>query len=229
MKSAWLVVASVVLLACQGNTQQKSKLDTQKDSVSYSLGMDIGRSLKAQDIGVSAEVLAQGIKDKLSEGQTLLTEEQAQQVLMELQHRMMAKQEEKAKELGEKNKAEGEAFLAENGKKEGVTTLPSGLQYKVITMGTGRKPKATETVSVHYRGTFIDGNEFDSSYKRGEPATFPVNGVIKGWTEALQLMPVGSKWHLFVPPSLAYGEQGAGQVIPANATLIFEVELLAIK
>jgi FKBP-type peptidyl-prolyl cis-trans isomerase FklB len=134
-----------------------------------------------------------------------------------------------AQQLADKNQKEGEVFLAENKKKKGVVTLPSGLQYHVITAGTGKIPKATDTVTTHYRGTLIDGTEFDSSYKRGEPASFPVNGVIKGWTEALQLMKVGSKWQLFIPSNLAYGPQGAGQVIGPSATLIFEIELLSIK
>jgi FKBP-type peptidyl-prolyl cis-trans isomerase FklB len=133
------------------------------------------------------------------------------------------------KQHADKNQKEGEVFLAENKKKKGVVTLPSGLQYRVITAGTGKIPKVTDTVTTHYRGTLIDGTEFDSSYKRGEPASFPVNGVVKGWTEALQLMKVGSKWQLFIPSNLAYGPQGAGQVIGPNATLIFEIELLSIK
>ena len=142
---------------------------------------------------------------------------------------MMAKQQEMAKKLGEKNKAEGEAFLAENKKKEGVITLPSGLQYKVIKAGTGKKPKATDTVTVHYQGTLIDGKEFDSSYRRGQPVTFPVNGVIPGWTEALQLMEEGAKWQIFIPSSLAYGDRGAGRDIGPHATLIFEIELVSIQ
>jgi FKBP-type peptidyl-prolyl cis-trans isomerase FklB len=145
--------------------------------------------------------------------------------MVAFQKEMMAKQSEVAK----KNRAEGEAFLAENKKKEGVKTLPSGLQYKVIKAGTGKKPKSTDTVTVHYRGALINGAEFDSSFKRGQPATFLVSKVIPGWTEALQLMEVGAKWQLFIPSSLAYGEQGAGSDIGPNATLIFEVELVSIQ
>jgi FKBP-type peptidyl-prolyl cis-trans isomerase FklB len=144
------------------------------------------------------------------------------------QKEMMAKREQAGKEAGAKNKVEGEAFLAENGKKEGVVTLPDGLQYKILKEGDGAKPKATDTVTVHYRGTLISGTEFDSSYKRKEPVSFPVNGVIAGWTEALQLMKVGSKWQLFIPSTLAYGERGAGPDLGPNATLIFEVELISI-
>jgi FKBP-type peptidyl-prolyl cis-trans isomerase FklB len=145
------------------------------------------------------------------------------------QKEMMAKQQELAKKLGEKNKKEGEAFLSENRKKEGIKALPSGLQYKVVKAGTGKKPKSTDTVTTHYRGTLIDGTEFDSSYRRGQPASFPVSGVIAGWTEALQLMEEGAKWQLFIPPNLAYGERGAGSQIGPNATLIFEIELISIQ
>ncbi|RCK73567.1 MAG: FKBP-type peptidyl-prolyl cis-trans isomerase FkpA precursor [Ignavibacteriae bacterium] len=191
--------------------------------------MDIGKNLKNQKIEVVPEVLAQGIKDILDSNQTLLTEEQAQEVISALQQELMAKHQEMVEMQKEKNKKAGDEFLAENKKKAGVMTLPSGLQYKVLKMGTGAKPKATDKVTVHYKGTLIDGTEFDNSYTRGEPATFAVNQVIKGWTEALQLMPVGSKWIIYLPPDLAYGEQGAGQVIEPNSTLIFEVELIKIN
>ena len=162
-------------------------------------------------------------------GRVLLTEQEIREITTAFQKEMMAKQEELNKKLGEKNKKEGEVFLAENKKKEGVKTLPSGLQYKVIKAGTGKKPKLTDTVTTNYRGTLIDGTEFDSSYRRGQPASFPVNGVIPGWTEALQLMEEGAKWQLFVPPNLAYGDRGAGRQIGPNATLIFEVELISIQ
>ena len=165
----------------------------------------------------------------MRDAKTLLSDKEAQEVMMTFQKEQMAKLNENARKLGEKNKKEGETFLAENKKKPGVVTLPSGLQYKILKEGTGRNPKATDTVVTHYRGTLLDGKEFDSSYKRGEPATFPLNGVIRGWTEALQLMKPGAKWQLFIPPQLAYGERGAGQDIGPNATLIFEVELIAIK
>jgi FKBP-type peptidyl-prolyl cis-trans isomerase FklB len=180
-------------------------------------------------VDTDPDLIARGIKDISAGGKPLLTEQQAQSVMNTFQQQLMAKRDSVNKVMGEKNKKDGGTFLAENKKKEGVVTLPSGLQYKVLKKGSGKKPKAEQTVSVQYRGMLTDGTEFDSSYKRGEPATFPVNGVIKGWTEALQLMPVGSKWQLFVPSDLAYGEKGAGQVIPPNATLIFEVELLSIK
>jgi FKBP-type peptidyl-prolyl cis-trans isomerase len=179
---------------------------------------------------VDSAALIQGMKDALGGGKTLLTEEEARAALMKLQSEMQAKQQAKASEEGERNKKEGETFLAANKGKEGVVTLPSGLQYKILTPGTGPKPAATDSVVCNYKGTLINGTEFDSSYKRGEPATFPVTGVIKGWTEALQLMPVGSKWQLFIPSDLAYAARGTpGGPIGPNATLIFEVELISIK
>jgi FKBP-type peptidyl-prolyl cis-trans isomerase FklB len=178
---------------------------------------------------VDPELLVKGFKDSYGGGKTIFTMEEARRTITEFQKTMMAKQVEAMKKLGEKNKAEGKKFLAGNAKKKGVKTLPSGLQYKEIKPGTGKTPKTTDTVTTHYKGTLIDGTEFDSSYKRGEPATFPVSGVIPGWTEALQLMKSGAKWQLFVPPELAYGEKGAGQVIGPNATLVFEVELISVK
>jgi FKBP-type peptidyl-prolyl cis-trans isomerase FklB len=162
-------------------------------------------------------------------GKTLMTPEEAQAALMEVQNDLRKKQQEKMQVAGEANKKEGDAFLAANKSKEGVVTLPSGLQYKILTAGTGAKPSASDSVVCNYRGTLINGTEFDSSYKRGQPATFPVSGVIKGWTEALQLMPVGSKWQLFIPAALAYGDRGAGGEIGPSATLIFEVELMSIQ
>lgn len=229
MKTFLMIALSIGLITFQGCEQEKTKLTTQKDSVSYSIGMDIGKNLKNQSIEVDPEVLAQGIKDILDSNTTMLNEEQSQAVMMELQKQLMARHEEKINAEKDKNKIEGEAFLAENKKDKEVITLPSGLQYKILKAGTGKKPKADETVTVHYSGTLIDGTEFDSSFKRGEPATFPVTGVIKGWVEALQLMSVGSKWKLFIPSDLAYGERGAGGVIGPNATLIFEIELLLIN
>jgi FKBP-type peptidyl-prolyl cis-trans isomerase FklB len=184
--------------------------------------------LEHQGIDITPEVLIAGIKDALSGSKTVVTQEEIQQTLMTFQRELMSKQAELGKELGEKNKKDGEAFLADNKKKEGVKTTASGLQYKAITEGKGKKPTASDTVRVHYKGTLLDGSEFDSSYKHGEPAEFSVSGVIPGWTEAVQLMPVGSKWQLFIPSKLAYGEQGQGREIGPNATLIFEVELLAI-
>jgi FKBP-type peptidyl-prolyl cis-trans isomerase len=204
-------------------------LTTQKDKISYALGMNVGTNLQRQSLDVDPAILLQGLKDGLAGSKPLLTEEEARTLLTQLQEDMRKKQAEKAQQMGAANKTEGEAFLAANKNKEGVVTLPSGLQYKILKTGTGPKPTASDSVVCNYRGTLINGTEFDSSYKRGQPATFPVNGVIKGWTEALQLMPVGSKWQLFVPASLAYGDRGAGADIGPNATLIFEVELLSIQ
>ena len=204
-------------------------LKTQKDKTSYAMGMNVGTGLRKQSIDIDPEILARGFRDAFSNGKTLLTEEEARTVLTQLQSDMRKKQQELAQQAGEANKKQGLAFLEANKSKDGVVALPSGLQYKVLQEGTGPKPIATDSVVCNYRGTLLDNTEFDSSYKRGQPATFPVTGVIKGWTEALQLMPVGSKWQLFVPAELAYGERGAGGQIGPNATLIFEVELVSIQ
>jgi len=204
-------------------------LKTRKEKFSYALGMDIGNkvgpSLKQQSVEVDPNLVSQGLQDAMSGTKTRLTPEEAQAVLREVQTEVNKQRQEKMQQAA----AEGEAFLAANKSKEGVVTLPSGLQYKILTAGTGPKPASSDSVVCNYRGTLINGTEFDSSYKRGQPATFGVGQVIKGWTEALQLMPVGSKWQLFVPSSLAYGERGAGAEIGPNATLIFEVELLSIQ
>jgi len=205
------------------------ELKSDKEKISYSIGMDIGGNLKRGSVEVDPDMLAKGLKDSYNGDNTLLTEDQARQAIEDFQKTLMAKKAETMQKLSEKNKADGEKFLGENSKKEGVKSLPSGLQYKELTPGKGKSPKATDTVTVHYKGTLIEGTEFDSSYKRGEPATFPVSGVIAGWTEALQLMKEGAKWQLFIPPNLAYGERGAGRDIGPNATLIFEVELITVK
>jgi FKBP-type peptidyl-prolyl cis-trans isomerase FklB len=204
-------------------------LKTSKDKFSYALGMNLGTSLHKQGVEVDPAIVVQGLRAALAGGKTLLTTEEAQAALMEVQNDLRKKQQEKMQVAGEANKKEGDAFLTANKAKEGVVTLPSGLQYKTLKAGAGPKPAASDTVVCNYRGTLINGTEFDSSYKRGQPATFPVSGVIKGWTEALQLMPVGSKWQLFIPSNLAYGERGAGGDIGPNATLIFEVELMSIQ
>ncbi|HSB34996.1 MAG TPA: FKBP-type peptidyl-prolyl cis-trans isomerase [Nitrospirota bacterium] len=206
---------------------EKAELKTDKDKLSYALGADMGSNLKKFEIDIDAELYVKGMKDALS-GNVLLTDQEIRTLIMALQKDVQTKQQEKMKAQAEKNKKDGEAFLAENKKKEGVKTLPSGLQYKVVTEGKGASPKATDTVTVHYKGTLTDGTEFDSSYKRNAPATFPVNGVIKGWTEALQLMKEGSKWELFIPANLAYGESGRPG-IPPNSVLIFDVELVKVE
>jgi FKBP-type peptidyl-prolyl cis-trans isomerase FklB len=203
-------------------------LKTQKDKFSYALGMKMGENLHKQSVPVDPSILSRGLRDGLAGGKTLLTDDEAQAALGAVQNDLRKKQQEQMQEASAANKKEGDAFLAANKAKEGVVTLPSGLQYKIITAGTGPKPAATDSVVCNYRGTLIKGTEFDSSYKHGEPVTFTVNGVIKGWTEALQLMPVGSKWQLFIPSDLAYGDRGAGADIGPGSTLIFEVELLSI-
>jgi FKBP-type peptidyl-prolyl cis-trans isomerase FklB len=202
-------------------------LKTSKDKFSYALGMKMGANLHKQSVPVDPAILARGLKDALAGGKTLLTDDEAQAAIMEVQNGIREKQKEKMQESGASNKKEGDSFLAANKGKEGIVTLPSGLQYKVLKEGTGPKPAASDTVSCNYRGTFINGTEFDSSYKGGQAVSFPVSGVIKGWTEALQLMPVGSKWQLFIPSDLAYGESGRPGIEP-NSTLIFEVELVSI-
>jgi FKBP-type peptidyl-prolyl cis-trans isomerase FklB len=221
----FILILSASLLAFPLFGQEKSpQLKDQKDKVSYSIGMQIGFNLARQKVDVNSDILAAGIKDAIA-GKPQLTPDQVKDVMAQFEKDM----EQKQKELGEKNKTEGAKFLEENKKKPGVKTTASGLQYKVIKEGTGAQPKATEMVTVNYRGTLIDGTEFDSSYKRGQPATFPVNGVIKGWTEALQLMKQGSKYQLFIPSNLAYGERAMGADIGPNSTLIFEVELQEVK
>jgi FKBP-type peptidyl-prolyl cis-trans isomerase FklB len=205
------------------------ELKTDKDKASYAIGMNIGQNLRKQSEVIDATVVQRGMKDALAGDKTLMTEEEAKAALMTLQVSMRKKQEEQVQQMAETNKKDGDAFLAENKTKAGVVTLPSGLQYKILSEGTGPKPTAADSVVCNYKGTLLDGTEFDSSAKHGGPATFPVTGVIKGWTEALQLMPVGSKWQLFVPSDLAYGQRGAGGGIAPNSTLIFEVELVSIK
>ena len=206
-----------------------SPLKTEKDRLSYSIGMNLGAGLKEQGIDVNSDMLLRGIKDAISDGKPLMTDEEIRASLSTLKSQLQAKQAALQEKAASENKAKGDKFLADNKAKEGVVALPSGLQYKILKAGTGPKPKPTDTVTTHYKGTLLDGTQFDSSYDRNEPATFPVGGVIKGWTEALQLMPVGSKWQLFIPAELAYGERGAANVIGPNETLIFEVELLSIQ
>ena len=224
-----MAMCAAVALSGAAFAADAPELKTDKEKLSYGIGMDIGGNLKRQSVEVDPDLLAKGLKDSYGGGKTILTEDQARQAITDFQKTLMAKQAETMQKLSEKNKADGEKFLSENAKKEGVKTLPSGLQYKEITPGTGKSPKAADTVTTHYKGTLIDGTEFDSSYKRGQPATFPVSGVIPGWTEALQLMKEGAKWQLFVPSNIAYGERGAGREIGPNATLIFEVELISVK
>lgn len=203
-------------------------LKTDKDKQSYAMGMNLGLGLHNQGLTLDPALVARGMKDAMTGVKTALTEDEARAAVRQLQTEMRQKMEARSKEEGAANRKEGEAFLAANKSKPGVVTLPSGLQYKILTEGTGPKPTASDTVTCNYRGTLINGTEFDSSYKRGQPASFPVGAVIKGWTEALQLMPVGSKWQLFIPADLAYGDNSPTRDIPPGSTLIFEVELLSI-
>jgi FKBP-type peptidyl-prolyl cis-trans isomerase FklB len=204
-------------------------LNTKKEKVSYAIGADLGGKLKSSSIEVDPNILTRALKDSLTGAKSAMTEDEVRATLSDLTKDLQQKQAALNKEKADKNKKDGDAFLAANKTKEGVVALPSGLQYKILKSGTGPKPTAADTVVCNYKGTLIDGKEFDSSYKRGQPATFPVGGVIKGWTEALQLMPVGSTWQLFIPADLAYGDRQAGPDITPGSTLVFEVELMSIQ
>ncbi len=232
MKLKTILLSAAVLAAPLVWAEDAPALNDEKAKVSYAIGMNLGASWKRNGLDtdqISLEVLTRGIKDSLTGSKTALTEQEAQEVLNKFSQEMRTKAEEKRKADAEKNKKAGEAFLAENKTKPGVTTLPSGLQYKVIAEGSGESPKATDTVSVNYKGTLIDGTEFDSNAKRGgQPAKFNVSGVVKGWTEALQLMKPGGKWQLFIPSELAYGDMGRPN-IPPGSTLLFEIELLSVE
>lgn len=222
-----MVAVSSALLLSFCSTEEKIELKDDKAKESYSVGYQFGQNLKKMQTDLDAQVLSAAIRDALSGKESRLSDEEMRAAVASLRERTVAARQASIKEQAQKNLAEGEKFLAENKTKEGVKTTASGLQYKIIEEGEGPSPKAGDTVTVHYRGTFVDGTEFDSSYQREEPATFPLTGVIPGWTEALQLMKKGSKWVLFIPSDLAYGERGAGNRIPPNSTLIFEVELLS--
>jgi len=228
MKYLWITALNLALFANVSGADEAPALEEQDDKVNYSLGYQIGGDLKSQGVEVHPDLIIRGIQDALTDAQPLLAPLDMRTTLVDLKKRVVAAQRQKLREGAEQNRAEGEAFLAENGKKDGVTTLPSGLQYRVLTEGEGASPGATDSVTVHYSGTLIDGTEFDSSYRRDKPATFALNRVISGWTEALQLMQAGDKWQLFIPPQLGYGERSKG-TIPANSTLIFEVELLSVN
>ena len=230
MKQIIGAVLVLLLITVDGMAEEKKvDLTSTRDKISYSIGTRIGKDFSRQHLDIDPDILIRGIKDAMDGKEMLMTEAEVRAVLKKIQQEQMAAKKVQMKATGERNAKEGAAFLAENAKKDGVVSLPSGLQYKILTKGTGKIPTQTDTVTVNYRGTLIDGREFDSSYKRGQPATFPVNGVIRGWTEALQLMKEGAKWQLFIPGELAYGERGAGQAIGPNATLVFDVELISIK
>ena len=199
------------------------------DRINYSVGYQIGSDLSRQGVEIDPAIVARGVEDAQSGTEPRLTPEEMRNTLVELKDRVMTAAREKQAETAVHNLAQATAFMEENARKDGVVTLPSGLQYLVLAKGSGASPKATDTVTVHYRGTLVDGTEFDSSYSRNMPASFAVNRVISGWTEGLQLMQQGDKWRLFIPPKLAYGEGGAGDRIPPNSALIFEVELISVN
>lgn len=247
MKKVLILLACALLFvsSCQKMREQKpaaekemtkADLKTENDKISYSIGFSMGSRFKMDELELNLEIFQEGIKDGFTGSKQLLNEEETQEIMMAMQQKMMAKkraermrQMEEREKQSETNKEKGTKFLEENKAKEDVVTLKSGLQYQILKKGTGASPKATDTVKCHYKGTTIDGKEFDSSYKRGEPATFALNRVIKGWTEGLQLMKEGGKWRFFIPSELAYGERGSGPNIGPNEVLIFEVELLGIE
>ncbi len=233
MKNVLLVMTVLVLssVACSRQAPQApiEELKTPDEKLSYAIGLEIGTSLKNLPTEIDFAVLIRAVEDGLKGKEPLLTQQEALEIKQEFGKKVHEERTRKRMELAEKNRKDGEAFLAENKKKEGVVTTESGLQYAVLHQGEGPTPKATDRVKVHYRGTLIDGTEFDSSYKRGKPATFSLKGVVAGWTEALQLMKVGSKYRLFIPSELAYGQRGRGPTIGPNAVLIFELELLEIE
>jgi FKBP-type peptidyl-prolyl cis-trans isomerase FklB len=228
MKSALSLLSVMILLSGQVWAAEATALKSSKDKLSYSIGVSVGKTIQQQELDIDVNKVVVGLKDVLKKGKLAMTEDEMRQILTALQKDLMEKQIAKNKDIAEKNKKEGEAFLAENKKKEGVITLPSGIQYKIITASVGKKPTEADTIECNYRGTLINGTEFDSSYRTGKAATFKLSTLIPGWRDALVLMPVGSKWQIFIPAALAYGERGQGPITP-NSTLIFEVELLAIK
>lgn len=230
MKLLVLSLICLSILACNAQPSEKSKLENQNEKVAYTIGMNIGKSLKRDSLQtLDLNLILQGMKHGLSGKDSLLSEKEMNDVMMAFQQEMNNKAEAATKAKGEGNLKAGIKFLEENKSKDGVKVTPSGLQYKVIKEGTGAMPTASSTVTVHYKGTLIDGTTFDSSIDRGEPASFQVNQVIPGWTEALQMMKKGSKWMLYIPSGLAYGDRAAGPTISPNSTLIFEVELIDIK
>lgn len=229
MRVTLAMLAVLVALSFSSIAQKKAELKTQKQKASYGIGIDIGKNFKEQFPDVDVDAMVRGFRDALAGTKPAIDSAELVNVMRTFQEEMMKKRSEQMAAQGDKNKKDGDTFLAANAKKEGVVTLPSGLQYKVIKKGTGPTPTPKDTVECNYRGTLIDGKEFDSSYKRGQPASFVLGQVIPGWIQGLQLMSVGSKYEFYIPGNLAYGERGAGADIGPNATLIFEVELLGIK
>jgi FKBP-type peptidyl-prolyl cis-trans isomerase FklB len=229
MKSIILVILGAMMASQSLEAQDTKSISTKRQKISYGIGLDMGRTIRQQEASVDLDALVKGLKDGVSNTAPVVPESELQALLEVYAKEMMEKQAAKAKDQGDKNRKAGEAFLVENKKKGGVTTLPNGIQYRILKEGSGPKPTKDKTVVCHYRGTLIDGTEFDSSYKRNEPATFPLGRVIQGWQEVFPLMPVGSKWEVVIPAALAYGERGAGGMIGPNATLVFEIELVAIQ
>ena len=232
MKFLSVLLVGIVLFAASGcessSSPKNAKLASPKDSLSYTLGVRMGESIKSARDEINLDVVMSGVYDAMSDDGSQLTEDQLKEHSVRFQRTMQEKENARRKEEIAKNIEEGKTFLEENKEKEGVVTLPSGLQYKILKKGSGKSPKKTDTVLAHYRGTLIDGTQFDSSYDRGQPSEFPVNRVIAGWTEALQLMKEGGKWELYIPQDLAYGSNGRGKIPPA-ATLLFTVELVEVK
>ena len=226
MKGCWILL--VVIIGTSASAAQ-AKPTTDLEKTSYSLGVDIGKSFKMQGAPIDPDILAQGLKDALADRALAMSDSSMEACVMQFQQALASRQSERAAIASSENRKEGEAFLAENKKKAGVVSLPSGLQYRIVKEGTGATPKATDQVTVHYKGTLINGKKFDSSYDRNEPATFRLNQVIKGWTEGVQLMNVGSKFEFFIPSDLAYGDRQMGADIPPGSLLIFEVELIGVK
>ena len=228
MKAKWMMILALGLLAIPARAQDSAAPTTQKDKVSYGIGVQVAKTLKGQGVDVNPDLLIKGLRDALSGQKLLMSDDELNTTMSALQQEMNQKQMQERLKQADDNKKAGDSFLADNGKKQGVVTLPSGLQYKILKPAEGKKPTDADTVSCNYRGTLIDGTEFDKS-EAGKPATFQVGMVIPGFKEALKLMPVGSTWQFFIPPDLAYGDRGAGNVIGPNTTLIFEVELLDVK
>ena len=220
------LIITALLISITGHA---AELKTLEQKASYSYGIDIIKNLKAQGVEIDLDAFVQGMRDSQSGAKPALSDQEMRQAKTQYQIKARERRLAEAERIAKENKAKGEAFLAENAKKPGVVTTDSGLQYKIIKPGTGKTPTLNDTVVTHYRGTLIDGREFDSSYKRNQPATFPVKGVIKGWTEALQLMKEGAKWELYIPSELAYGKSRRSELIQPNSTLIFEIELLEVK
>ncbi len=228
-KKTILAAVSILLLFAISCSEKKFELKEQKEKESYSLGYQFGKNLKFQETEINFDVYMSGLQDALEGKEPQMTQEEIRLTINSLEKRLADTQQKAQKQQAEKNLTQGKDFLEENAKKEGITILPSGLQYKVISEGSGKMPQKSDTVTVHYRGTLIDGTEFDSSISRGQVQSFRVDGVIPGWTEALQLMNEGAKWELFIPSELAYGERGIPRRIPPNSVLIFEIELISIQ